>query len=78
MGELLVGQRRPGAQFSGAETRLLRSLAGQAALAAEACRSTLELQRAASSWSSPGRRSAGGCAGTCTTVWRQHWWGPSC
>ena len=46
MGELLVGQRRPGAQFSGAERRLLRGLAGQAALAAEACRSTLDLQRA--------------------------------
>jgi two-component system NarL family sensor kinase len=46
MGELLVGQRRPGAQFSSAERRLLRSLARQAALAAEACRSTLDLQRA--------------------------------
>lgn len=46
MGELLVGQRRPGGQFSGAERRLLRGLAGQAALAAEACRSTLDLQRA--------------------------------
>ena len=46
MGELLVGQRRPGAQFSGAERRLLLGLAGQAALAAEACRSTLDLQRA--------------------------------
>ena len=46
IGELLVGQRRPGAQFSGAERRLLRGLAGQAALAGEACRSTLDLQRA--------------------------------
>jgi signal transduction histidine kinase len=46
VGELLVAHRRPGERFSAAETRLLHDLAGQAALAAEACRSTLEIQRA--------------------------------
>ena len=46
VGTLLIGPRRPGARFSQAETRLLRGLAGQAATAAEACRSTLELELA--------------------------------
>lgn len=46
VGELLVAARRPGTRFTGAETRLLRDLAGQAALAAEACRSAVALARA--------------------------------
>ena len=46
VGELLVAHRRPGERFSARETRLLQELAGQAAVAAEACRSTLEIQRA--------------------------------
>lgn len=45
VGELLVAPRRPGEQFPAAERRLLRDLAGQAAQAAVACRSTLDLQR---------------------------------
>ncbi len=46
VGELRVGSRRPGDRFSRTETGLLAELAGQAAVAAEACRSTLEIQRA--------------------------------
>lgn len=46
VGELLVATRRPGARFSHTEMRLLEGLAGQAGIAAEACRSTLALQRA--------------------------------
>jgi two-component system, NarL family, sensor kinase len=46
IGELRVETRRPGARFSAAETRLLQGLALQAGVAAESCRSTLELQRA--------------------------------
>ncbi|MDX6322257.1 MAG: hypothetical protein QOF52_2115 [Propionibacteriaceae bacterium] len=46
VGELLVASRRPGAHFSASEARLLSGLAGQAGIAAEACRSTLDLQRA--------------------------------
>ncbi len=46
VGELLVAPRRPGSRFSAAESRLLRDLAGQTALAAEACRSSVALQRA--------------------------------
>ncbi|BBH68632.1 hypothetical protein ACTI_53170 [Actinoplanes sp. OR16] len=46
VGDLLVAPRRPGAAFLAGETRLLSVLASQAALAAEACRSTLELQAA--------------------------------
>ncbi len=46
VGELLVAPRRPGTRFAAGETRLLRDLAGQAALAAEACRSAVALQRA--------------------------------
>jgi signal transduction histidine kinase len=46
IGELQVQPRRPGARFSASETHLLRGLALQAGVAAEACRSTLELQRA--------------------------------
>ncbi|MBN9101402.1 MULTISPECIES: sensor histidine kinase [unclassified Pseudonocardia] len=46
VGELLVAPRRPGSRFSGAESRLLADLAGQAALAAEACRTAVALQGA--------------------------------
>ncbi|MGI9004339.1 MAG: sensor histidine kinase [Pseudonocardia sp.] len=46
VGELLVAPRRPGTRFSDMETLLLSDLAGQAALAAEACRSAVALQRA--------------------------------
>lgn len=46
VGELAVAPRRAGTRFTSAETRLLHDLAGQAALAAEACRSTLALARA--------------------------------
>jgi two-component system NarL family sensor kinase len=46
VGELRVAHRRQGDHFSTAETRLLHQLAGQAAVAAEACRSTLRIQRA--------------------------------
>jgi signal transduction histidine kinase len=46
VGDLLVETRRPGARFSAAEDRLLQGLAGQAAVAAEACRATMDLQRA--------------------------------
>ena len=43
VGELLVAPRRAGAGFTGAETRLLRDLARQAAPAVEACRSAVAL-----------------------------------
>ena len=46
VGELAVTPRRAGTRFTAAETRLLHDLAGQAALAAEACRSTLALAQA--------------------------------
>ncbi len=46
VGELQVAARRVGTRFSGAEARLLRDLAGQAALAAEAGASAIALQRA--------------------------------
>lgn len=46
VGELLVAARRPGERFTAAETRLLTDLAGQAALAAEACRSAFALRAA--------------------------------
>ena len=46
VGELLVAPRTAGGRFSGAEARLLRDLAAQAALAAEAFRGALALRRA--------------------------------
>lgn len=46
VGALLVASRRPESQFSASEVRLLDGLAAQAATAAEACRSSLDLQRA--------------------------------
>jgi two-component system, NarL family, sensor kinase len=46
VGSLHVSERRPGARFSASESRLLQGLATQAAIAAEACRSSLDLQRA--------------------------------
>jgi signal transduction histidine kinase len=46
VGELLVAPRRAGTRFSAAETRLLRDLASQAALAADACRNALALRSA--------------------------------
>lgn len=46
VGTLLVSPRHPGARFTAAETRLLHGLAAQAAMAAEACRASLDLQRA--------------------------------
>ncbi|GAA2544220.1 sensor histidine kinase [Pseudonocardia hydrocarbonoxydans] len=46
VGEMLVTPRRANSRFSAAETRLLGDLAGQAALAAEACRTAVALQRA--------------------------------
>lgn len=46
VGELLVTPRRAGGGFTGAETRLLHDLAGQAAPAVEACRSAVALARA--------------------------------
>jgi two-component system, NarL family, sensor kinase len=46
VGELLVAPRRPGTRFTASESALLRDLAGQAALAAEACRSAVALARA--------------------------------
>lgn len=46
VGALAVAPRRAGTRFSAAETRLLHDLAGQAALAAEACHSTVALARA--------------------------------
>lgn len=46
VGELLVSPRQANGRFSAAETRLLGDLAGQTALAAEACRSAVALQRA--------------------------------
>lgn len=46
VGELLVAPRTAGTRFSAADARLLRDLAGQAAQAADACRSALALARA--------------------------------
>ena len=46
VGELLAAPRRPGERFTAGETALLRDLADQAALAAEAGRSAVDLQRA--------------------------------
>lgn len=46
VGELLVAPRQAGTRFSTAEARLLGDLAGQAALAVEACRHAIDLQRA--------------------------------
>lgn len=46
VGGLLVASRRANAQFSASESRLIQGLATQAATAAEACRSSLDLQRA--------------------------------
>lgn len=46
VGEMLVTPRRANSRFSAAEVRLLGDLAGQAALAAEACRTAVALQRA--------------------------------
>ncbi len=46
VGTLAVAPRQPGGRFSTAESRLLQDLAAQAALAAEACRASLELQSA--------------------------------
>ena len=45
VGQLLVAPRRPGDEFTSDERRLLENLALQAAVAAEACRFTLDLQR---------------------------------
>ncbi|HYI55343.1 MAG TPA: histidine kinase, partial [Microlunatus sp.] len=46
VGELLVEPRRPGTRFTPAETQLLEGIARHAAVAAEACRHALDLQRA--------------------------------
>ncbi|MHA6784518.1 sensor histidine kinase [Pseudonocardia saturnea] len=46
VGELLVAPRTAGTRFSAADARLLRDLAGQAAQAADACRSAIALARA--------------------------------
>jgi signal transduction histidine kinase len=46
VGELLVAPRRPGTRFTGAETRLLRDVAGQTALLAVALRSAVALRLA--------------------------------
>ncbi|HEY5785031.1 MAG TPA: histidine kinase [Microlunatus sp.] len=46
VGELLVEPRRPGTRFTAAENQLLQGLARHAAVAAEACRHALDLQRA--------------------------------
>jgi signal transduction histidine kinase len=46
VGELLAAARRPGERFTAGETALLRDLADQAALAAEAGRSAVALQQA--------------------------------
>jgi signal transduction histidine kinase len=46
VGELWVAPRRSDSHFTGTESRLLHDLAGQTALAAEAVRSSVRLQRA--------------------------------
>ncbi len=45
IGRLLVGRRRPGAEFSPLEMRLLRSIARQAGTAVHAAQLTVDLQR---------------------------------
>ena len=65
----LIFQTRTEGGLTADERRLLSGLTRQVAVAARAVCSPRRCGPRASGWSRPARRSAGGCAATCTTGW---------